>query len=171
MCDRSEPDVDEEQSPDRSARQHGWLEAVDLDGIALKAEAVVLVGEELLDLVALVALQLDHLAHALGLRVGDDCAIASELLLDDLQNLLVVELRRNALDCGQGLTSIALLNANMDVFACLFGLSGILVGLGEGVIGLEIFDGHKLGVPGVVLGKGLVGKHWGGATDDCGVSR
>jgi hypothetical protein len=84
----------------------------------------------------------------------------TELLLDDFQNLLVVELRRNTLDRSQGFTSIALcrwssqrmrprndssgeknhqrlmirtLNANMDVLACLFGLSGIFVGLGEGV--------------------------------------
>jgi hypothetical protein len=70
-----------------------------------------------------VALQLDHLAHTLGLGVTDDGAIAgwsrlvlasellvemphTELLLDDLEDLLVIELRRNALHRGQGLTSI-----------------------------------------------------------------
>jgi hypothetical protein len=103
------------------------LEAVDFDGIPVEAEALLLVGEEVLDLAALIALQLDHLAHALRLGVGDDRAIASygrrqsawttlsegsqertEFLLDDLQNLLVVELRRNALDRSQGLTSISL---------------------------------------------------------------
>lgn len=48
-----------------------------LDGIVIEAETVLLIGEKLLDLVALVALQLDHLAHALALSVTDDGSIAS----------------------------------------------------------------------------------------------
>ena len=53
------------------------LEAVDLDGLLVETEARVLVGEELLDLETLIALELNHLTHALGLGVTDDCAIAS----------------------------------------------------------------------------------------------
>jgi hypothetical protein len=109
--------------PDMSA-----LEAVDFDGLLVETQAVVLVGEELLDLVALITLELDHLSHSLGVGVVDDGAIAScgellardseqqrqgrqqhtEVLLDDLEDLLVVKLLRNALDSGQGLTSITL---------------------------------------------------------------
>lgn len=53
------------------------LEAVDLDGLLIEAKTLVLVGEEFLDLQALVTLELDHLAHTLGLGVADDRAIAS----------------------------------------------------------------------------------------------
>ena len=53
------------------------LEAVDFDGLLVETQAVVLVRDELLDLVALVALELDHVAHALGVGVVDDGAIAS----------------------------------------------------------------------------------------------
>jgi hypothetical protein len=53
------------------------LEAVDFDGLRIQAETILFVREELLDLVALVSLQLDYLAHSLGLGVADDGAIAS----------------------------------------------------------------------------------------------
>jgi hypothetical protein len=43
----------------------------------------------------------------------------------------------------------------MDVILRLLGFSGVLVGFGEGVVGLEIFDGHKLGGTGVTLGNGF----------------
>ena len=61
---------------------------MDLDGLAIKAQALLLVGQEILDIFALIALELNHLAH---LRVGDDGAIAGKLLLDDLEDLLLVE--------------------------------------------------------------------------------
>jgi hypothetical protein len=53
------------------------LEAVDLDGLFVETQAVVLVREELLDLVALITLELDHVSHALGVGVVNDGAIAS----------------------------------------------------------------------------------------------
>ena len=81
------------------------LETVDLYGLCVQAEALLLVGEELLDILALVALELDHLAH---LRVGNDGAIAGELLLDDFKDLLLVKLLGQALDRRQGLATIAL---------------------------------------------------------------
>ena len=81
------------------------LEAVDLYGFGVEAQPLLFVGEELLDIFALVALELDHLAH---LRVGDDGAIAGELLLDHLEDLLLVELLRETLDSRQGLTTVAL---------------------------------------------------------------
>lgn len=119
------------------------LEPVDLDGLGIKLESLLLVGQELLDILSLVSLQLNHLAH---LSVRDDGAIASEFLLDDLENLLLVELLGKTLNSGQSLATIALLNPYVDIVLRLFSLAGIFVGFGEGVEGLEVFDGHKLGL-------------------------
>lgn len=91
--------------PPSTGRQRFRLETVHLHGLALEAEAFLLVHEELLHILALVALQLDNLAH---LGVGHDGAIAGELLLDHLEDLLLVELLRQALDRGQGLASVPL---------------------------------------------------------------
>ena len=57
-----------------------------------------------MDILALVALKLNHLAH---LGVIDDGAIAGEFLFDDLEDLLLVEFLWQALDRSQGLTTIA----------------------------------------------------------------
>jgi hypothetical protein len=119
------------------------LEPVDLDGLGIKLESLLLVSQELLNILSLVSLQLNHLAH---LSVRDDGAIASEFLLDDLENLLLVELLGKTLNSGQSLTTIALLNPYVDVVLRLFSLAGVFVGFGEGVEGLEVFDGHKLGL-------------------------
>ena len=132
------------------------------DGLGVKLEALLLVDEELLDILALVALELNHLAH---LGVVDNGAIAScsscatrrqrmtraggkttpmgrtwedgakhtELLLDDLEDLLLVELLRQTLHRGQGLSSIPLLNADMYVVLSLDGIASVLIGFGEGV--------------------------------------
>jgi hypothetical protein len=43
----------------------------------------------------------------------------------------------------------------MDVISCLLLFSCFFVGFGEGVVGLEIFDGHKLGGTGVTMGNGF----------------
>ena len=48
-----------------------------LDVLLVKGKAGVLIDEEVSDLDTVVALQLDHLAHTLGLGVTDDGAIAS----------------------------------------------------------------------------------------------
>ena len=45
-----------------------------LDSLGIKFEALFLVGEELLNILALIALELDHLSH---LSIDDDGAIAS----------------------------------------------------------------------------------------------
>lgn len=45
-----------------------------LDGLGIKLESLLLVGQELLDILSLVSLQLNHLAH---LRIVDDGTIAS----------------------------------------------------------------------------------------------
>jgi len=58
--------------PDMSA-----LETVDFDRLLVETQALVLVRQELLDLVALITLELDHVAHALGVGIVNDGAIAS----------------------------------------------------------------------------------------------
>jgi hypothetical protein len=116
---------------------------MDLDGLRIQLEAFLLVGQELLDILTLISLKLNHLTH---LSVRDDGAIASELLLDDLQNLFLVKFLGKTLNSGQSLTTIALLNPYMDVVLRLLSLAGVFVGFGEGVEGLEVFDGHKLDV-------------------------
>lgn len=136
--------ISKASSPHQARWRHdsmSCLEAVDLDSLLIEAKTLFLVSQEFLDLVSLIALQLDHLAHSLGLGSRNDRSIAGEFLLDDLKDFLVVKLGRNTLDCGQGLASISLLNANMEVFLLLcLRLSSVLVGFSEGIVGLEIFD-------------------------------
>ena len=128
---------------------------MDLDGLGVELEAFFLVDEEFLDVLALIALELNHLAH---LRVVHDGAIAGELLLDDLENLLLVEFLGKTLVRGQGFATIALceaffqyfcgvsrglrddarrelltLNTDVDVVLRLLGLASVFVGLREGV--------------------------------------
>jgi hypothetical protein len=78
---------------------------VDLNGLAIKPQALFLVRHEILHIFALISLQLDHLSH---LGIGDDGAIAGELLLDYFEDLLLVEFLGQALDRGQGFATIAL---------------------------------------------------------------
>ena len=80
------------------------LETVDLDGLRIQLQPLLLIDQELLYILALVALELDHLAH---LRVVDDGAIAGELLLDHLEDFLLVELLREPLHRRQCLATIA----------------------------------------------------------------
>lgn len=51
----------------------GKLRATHLDGLGIKLEAFLLVGQEFLDILTLISLQLNHLTH---LSVCDDGAIA-----------------------------------------------------------------------------------------------
>jgi len=115
-------------------------ESVDLDMILLKSIfahfVFVLVGEEIHDLGTMVALELDHLAHILVLNDG---AIASIFLLESLQKCLGVIVFRETLDSRQGLATVALLDTDMDVILWLC----ITNVVGERIINLEIFDGHK----------------------------
>ena len=75
-----------------------------LNGLRIQLQPFLLISQEFLHILALIALELDHLAH---LRVVDDGAIAGEFLLDYFENLLLVELFGQALHRGQGLTTIA----------------------------------------------------------------
>jgi hypothetical protein len=77
----------------------------DLDGVRGKIQPLLLVGEELLDRVTVIALKLDHLA---GFVIVDNGAVAMEVLLEGLDNLLQVESGRDPFNSSQGLATIAL---------------------------------------------------------------
>jgi hypothetical protein len=84
---------------------------------------------------SLVSLKLDNLAEVF---VFNDSTIAREFLLEVLEQLLRVELVRYALNCGQGLSTVSLLDANVHVFRSLGGLlerilGRELIGISEGV--------------------------------------
>lgn len=73
-------------------------------------------GQELGHLDSLVALHLDDLSQGLVL---DDVSVTGKVLLQDLQDLLQVVLRRQSLHSGQSLTTITLLDTNVDVVGLL----------------------------------------------------
>jgi len=56
------------------------------------------------------------LNHIAGLFIVDDRAVAGKLFLDDLEDFLEVELGWDALDRGQCLATITLLDADVDVW-------------------------------------------------------
>ena len=60
-----------------------------LDGLGVNVQPFVLVDEEVFHNIALITLELNHVSCFL---VVHDGAIASELLLNDFENLLQVEL-------------------------------------------------------------------------------
>ena len=76
-----------------------------LDAFGIKTKSFLLVGEEVLNILALITLELNNFSH---FGVCYDGSIAGELLLDHLEDLLLVEFLGESLDCGQGLASIAL---------------------------------------------------------------
>jgi hypothetical protein len=88
------------------------LETVDFDGLGVHFETR-WVDEEVLHGIALISLQLDDIS---GLLVLDYGTIASELLLDDLQDFLEVELCWDAFDGGQSLAAVALLDTDVDIW-------------------------------------------------------
>lgn len=147
--------TDKSGHEDGRAGQRRFSETVDLDSLGIELEAILFINEEFLNGFALITLKLNNLTH---LGISHDSAIASELFLDDLQDLFAVEFSWQSLDCSQRLSAIALLDANMNIFLLLLrSLSGVFVGLGEGVIRLEVFDvGHKLWFMGLPTKEGFL---------------
>jgi hypothetical protein len=84
---------------------------VDFDGLGIHFKTR-WVDEEVLHGIALISLQLNNITRLLVLNYG---TIASELLLNDLQNFLEVKLCWDALDCSQSLASVTLLDTDMDI--------------------------------------------------------
>ena len=83
----------------------GLVWVTHLNGLRIETKALLLIGQEFLNVLALVSLELDDLTH---FGVGDYGSIAGELLLDDLEDLLLVKLLGQTLHGGQRLASIAL---------------------------------------------------------------
>ena len=102
-----------------------------------------------MNIFALITLKLDHLAH---FRVTDDRSITrlsivsectphclslpqhTELLLDNLKDFLLIELFGKSLDGCQSLTTISLLDADVDVIPLgILRFPSVVVGLREGV--------------------------------------
>lgn len=76
-----------------------------LDGLRIKSQPFLLVCHEVLNILALITLELKHLAH---LSVRNNGAIASKLLLDHLEDFFLVKLLRQTLDGRQRFAAIAL---------------------------------------------------------------
>jgi len=117
------------------------LETVDLDSRLLQA----VLNEERSDLGALVALELDDLAHFL---VVDERSVAGEFLLERLEELLGVVFLGQALERRQRLPSITLLDTNVDVLG-----GGPNVGaavpeevpfVGKGIVRVEVLYAHAI---------------------------
>lgn len=117
----------------------------------LNVQPSLLVDQKLIDILPLIALELDHLPH---LRIIDNVAIACEFSPQRLEDFLRVELLGQTLDSSQCLTVVALLNPNVhegwSPIASL--VPRVSVGIGERVDRLEILEGHDL------FGFGLCGR-------------
>jgi len=113
------------------------LETMDLDGLGIQLETLFLIGEEFLNIFTLISLKLDHLSH---LSIIDNGAIASKFLLDDLENFLLIKFLWKALNSGQSLTTIALLNTDVYIVLGLLCLASIFVRFCERVERSQIFD-------------------------------
>lgn len=110
-----------------------------LDRILLDA----LFCQELKNLGTLIPLKLDDSPHILVLNQS---SIACELLLELFKNLLIVVFFGEALKRSQRLSSISLLDANMNI--SLFGAIGLLEIVVVGVKGIgltcEVLDAHTM---------------------------
>lgn len=95
------------EEPESTSR----LETVDFDGLGIHFKTR-WVDEEILHGIALISLQLNNITRLLVLDYG---AIASKLLLDNLQDFFEVELCWDALNGGQSLAAVALLNTDVNV--------------------------------------------------------
>lgn len=82
---------------------------MDLDLLLLDLESL---NQELLDLLALVALELQDLTVV---SVLVDMAVATEILLKGLQNTLQVVLGGDTLDGSDSLAAVALLASDVDI--------------------------------------------------------
>ena len=77
-------------------------------------------------------MELNDLSH---FTINYNSTIAGEVLLDDFENSLELEFLGNSLNSCQSLTTISLLDSNVDVILALLFLrfALIVVGLREGV--------------------------------------
>lgn len=102
--------------------------------------------EELAYVLALVALQLDHFSI---FGVFNYSTIAGKFLFEGLHQFLFIVIIRDALDCGEGLPAVPLLDPYMDVVLSAGREQVItLTCISKGVEGLEVLDsGHTIRFP------------------------
>lgn len=82
-----------------------------------------LASQKFRNLHSLISLQLDQLSKLLIL---DNVTVTSKILLQDLQDLLQVVLARNSLHRGKSLTTVTLLDTDVDVVCWLsFGITSV----------------------------------------------
>ena len=131
-----------------------------LDGFGVQFEAV-FGDQEFLDIFSLVTLELNDLSH---LTISYDSTIAGELLLDDLEDFLLIKLLGETLDSSQSLTTIALLDSDVDIILALLFLSRtlIVVGLREGVCSISVSNcsREEVSVVAAVVAIGLERGAW-----------
>lgn len=122
---------------------HGHLKPMDFQLVVFGQSNL---DEELADVLALVALQLNHFSI---LRVLDHSTIAGKFLLERLHQFLFIVIIRDALDSGEGLPAVPLLDPYMDVVLSAGRKQVItLTCISKGVEGLEVLDsGHTIRFP------------------------
>lgn len=100
------------------------LETVDDDAVlGFRLGHDLLLGEPLLHIAALVALQLENLSHFL---IGFNTAVAVEHLLHGLANALQIQVMVETLHRGNTFSSVSLLHTNVDLAAsCAASAEGI----------------------------------------------
>lgn len=82
-----------------------------------------LTNQELRDFNSLITLHLNNLSQ---LVILDNVTVTSKILLQDLQDLLQVVLARNSLHRGKSLTTVTLLDTDVDVVCWLsFGITSV----------------------------------------------
>jgi len=116
------------------------LEAVHLDGGFVQS----FFDKECGNLGALVSLKLDNLTH---LVVVDKSAVAGEFLLECFQEFLGVILFWQALESGQSLTPITLLDTDMNIFGCgsnVCTVSERVPFVCKGIVGIEVLYAHAM---------------------------
>lgn len=86
---------------------------MDLDGLLRQLQ---LGGQKLTDFKSLVTLHLNNFSQ---LVVLDDVTVTGKVLLQDFQDLLQVIFAWQTLDSGQGLSTVTLLDTDMDVVGWL----------------------------------------------------
>lgn len=124
------------------------LETVDLNVCLIDSKGA---DNKIADLATLVALELDYFAEGFVLH---NITVGGELFLEYFQNAFGINILRKTLNGCQCLTTIALLNS--DVNDALIRVL-VITSVCKGIKGFKIVEGHKLLPLGVDLEKSFRG--------------
>jgi len=116
------------------AESLAYSKTVDLDIFLINTQLFL---DKIGDFGTLITLQLDDFAEVLILY---DCTIGSKVLLEGFQNTFRVIFFWKPLDSGQCLTTVTLLDSNMNI---VLRLLAIPTGVCERIEAFEIVEGHK----------------------------